>query len=73
MGFIVLMLNTHMEESYYITENRNQYTLYKDQYIVLRSTNKHLVYRYMYECQGLPVPDQYTRKHRFQDISVDKP
>jgi hypothetical protein len=62
-----------MEESYYITENRNQYTLYKDQYIVLRSTNKHLVYRYMYECMGVPVPDQYTKKNRFQDISVDKP
>lgn len=62
-----------MEESYYITEHRNQYTLYKDQYIVLRSSNKHLVYRYMYRLQGLPIPDQYQIRNRFQDISVDKP
>ena len=74
MGFIVLMLNTYMEESYTISKWKHHYILYNSlNQLVLYTRNKHLCYRYMYELQGLPVPDQYLRKDRFQDISVDKP
>jgi len=66
-----------MDESYKIFEYRNRYTLYKDGHVLLVTSNKHLAYRYMYECMGVPVPLEYTRKRLDsllnQDISVDKP
>lgn len=66
-----------MDESYKISEYRNRYTLYKDGHVLLITGNKPLAYRYMYECMGVPVPLEYTRRRLDsllnQDISVDKP
>ena len=63
-----------MEQSYTISKRGRYYTLYNTQdQLLLYTSNKNLCYRYMYELQGLPVPDQYQKRAVFQDISVDKP
>ena len=63
-----------MEQSYSIHKRGRYYTLYDNQdKLLLYTSNKNLCYRYMYELQGLAVPDQYIKRDKFQDISVDKP
>ena len=63
-----------MEQSYSIHKRGRYYKLYNTQdQLLLYTSNKNLCYRYMYELQGLAVPDQYIKRDKFQDISVDKP
>jgi hypothetical protein len=62
-----------MEDRYYIVERKGRYVLYDHNRILLITKQKGLCYRYMYDLQGLPYPDQYKRFDPYQDISVDKP
>lgn len=62
-----------MELSYTIHKRDRYYILCsQDDHILLLTTQKNLCYRYMYELQGLAVPDQYTKKNLDQDFLVDK-
>lgn len=74
MGFIVLMLNTSMSESYTISKWKHHYILYNSLGLLLLYTrNKRLCYRYMYQLKGIDCPVEYQHRDIFQDISVDKP
>jgi hypothetical protein len=74
MGFIVVMLNTHMQESYTISKWKHHYILYNSLGLLLLYTrNKLLCYRYIYKLKVIDFTVEYQHQDIFQDISVDKP
>jgi|11_taG_2_1085331.scaffolds.fasta_scaffold05860_2 hypothetical protein len=58
---------------YSIRDSGYYYALYKDEYVMLITRDRHFLMRYYYTQKGEPIPEIYQKKgYNDQDISVDK-